>query len=285
MAAGANPWGARKPFTRSGAASAAGRASGSISPHHRLSAMPNFRFLYLLPLVLIFACRSEPPEPTLCERTGTESSINRILPLGASRVEGARPVFESYRYELWKLLVEGGWTFDYLGTRCDEADYAEVLGRTFDAQHEGRGGWTSGQILAGLPAWLAETGPPDLVLFSSPGGNDGLSGLSYEAAIANINAIIDTLQSANPAVTILIEQMAPASSTAMTPELTTFFEQIQEDVVSIAEEQSTVSSEVIPVDMVTGFSDALLADDVHYNQAGAAFVAQRYYQVLAQELE
>ena len=37
------------------------------------------------------------------------TSKNKILPLGASRVEGARPDFESYRYELWKLLEEGGW--------------------------------------------------------------------------------------------------------------------------------------------------------------------------------
>ncbi len=34
------------------------------------------------------------------------------------------------------------------------------------------------------------------------------------------------------------------------------------------------------VDMATGFSDALLADEVHYNQAGAGFVADRYYPVL-----
>ena len=39
------------------------------------------------------------------------TSINKILPLGASRVEGARPNYESYRYELWKDLKENYWTF------------------------------------------------------------------------------------------------------------------------------------------------------------------------------
>ena len=32
------------------------------------------------------------------------TSINKILALGASRVKGSRPKFESYRYELWKDL-------------------------------------------------------------------------------------------------------------------------------------------------------------------------------------
>jgi lysophospholipase L1-like esterase len=32
--------------------------------------------------------------------------------------------------------------------------------------------------------------------------------------------------------------------------------------------------------MATGFTDSLFADPVHYNQAGAEFVANRYYAVL-----
>ena len=47
------------------------------------------------------------------------TSINKILPLGASRVEGARPEFESFRYELWKDLKENDWTFDFIGTQKD----------------------------------------------------------------------------------------------------------------------------------------------------------------------
>ena len=38
------------------------------------------------------------------------NSINKIMSLGASRVEGERPNFESYRYDLWKILVENNWT-------------------------------------------------------------------------------------------------------------------------------------------------------------------------------
>ena len=37
--------------------------------------------------------------------------------------------------------------------------------------------------------------------------------------------------------------------------------------------------------MFTGFNDSLMADDVHYNKAGAEFIANRYYNVLVSILE
>ena len=213
------------------------------------------------------------------------TSINKIMPLGASRVEGAKPDFESYRYELWKDLKQNNWTFDFIGTQSDNASYSSFNGNEFDFDHEGRGGWTSGEILNGLDDWLNQTGATDIVLLSSPGGNDALQGLPYSQAVSNINAIIDVLQVDNPNVTIIIEQMAPGRSDIMTSELTGFFEQMQQEVLSIASNQTTTTSQVIAVDMFTGFNDGLLADDVHYNESGADFIANRYYNVLVNILE
>ncbi|MEO0725477.1 MAG: hypothetical protein AAFZ63_13110 [Bacteroidota bacterium] len=34
-----------------------------------------------------------------------------------------------------------------------------------------------------------------------------------------------------------------------------------------------------------GFTDDFLADEVHYNEAGAAFIAERYYEVLEDILQ
>ena len=231
--------------------------------------------------IMLYACDKDDdtnPEPQ-------SPSINKILPLGASRVEGARPEFESYRYELWKDLKENNWTFDFIGTQSDNASYPPFDSENFDIDHEGRGGWTSGQILDGLNDWLSETDSPDIVLFSSPGGNDALEGLPYEEAVENINAIIDIIQANNPNVTIIIEQLAPGRSDVMTSELTSFFDQMQQEVSSIATGQSTSTSQVIAVDMFTGFNDSLLADDVHYNETGAEFIANRYYDVLENILE
>lgn len=213
------------------------------------------------------------------------NSINKIMPLGASRVEGARPAFESYRYELWKDLKENNWTFDFIGTQSDNASYPAVNNNNFDKDHEGRGGWKSGQILDGLNGWLSETGSPDIVLFSSPGGNDMLESMDYQQTISNINAIIDVLQANNPNITIIIEQLADGRSGFMTPEFTNAFNQMRNDVLTIADQQSTSTSQVIAVDMFTGFNDSFLADEVHYNELGADFIATRYYNVLINVLE
>lgn len=213
------------------------------------------------------------------------SSINKIMPLGASRVEGNRPAYESFRYELWKDLTENSWIFDYIGTQLDEASYPKVNNLDFDKNHEGNAGWTSGQILNDISNWLEKTGPPDILLYSSPGGNDALGNLPYTQTLSNIKAIVGALQSANPHVTIIIEQLAPAKSDAMTPELENYFNKLKQDILTIALEKSTTSSKVIAVDMFTGFTDNLYADDVHYNEAGANFIASRYYAVLKKVLE
>jgi len=212
-------------------------------------------------------------------------SINKIMSLGASRVEGNRPDFESFRYELWKDLIENDWTFDFVGTQSDNASYPPFNNNDFDVDHEGRGGWTSEEILNGLTNWLSETGSPDIVLFSSPGGNDALQDLPYNEAISNISSIIDALQTNNPNITIIIEQMAPGRSDIMTEELSTYLNLLHEEVVTMASEYSTSTSELIVVDMYTDFTDEMLADEVHYNEAGAVFIADRYYDVLADALE
>ena len=160
--------------------------------------------------------------------------------------------------------------------KLTHSSYPDFESNNFDKDHEGRGGWTSSEILNGLDDWLNETGSADIVLLSSPGGNDGLQGLPYSQAVSNINSIIDILQADNPNITIIVEQMAPGRSDIMTPELTDFFDQMQQEVLNIVANKTTTTSPVIAVDMFTGFNDGLLADDVHYNEAGADFIATRY---------
>ena len=237
-----------------------------------------------LSFILFQSCKKD--ENTTNDTTNNSStSTNKIMPLGASRVQGNRPDYESFRYELWKDLTAAGWDFDFIGNMQDNASYPTFQNLTFDNDHEGRGGWTSGEILDGLEDWLDQTGPVDIVLFSSPAGNDALQGLPYNQAIVNINGIIDVLQADNPNVTIVIEQMAPGHSSIMTQNLTNLLDQLKLDLVTISSDQTTPTSSVILVDMFTGFTDAMLADDVHYNEIGAEFIATRYFNVLSPILQ
>lgn len=240
--------------------------------------------LFIISLI-IFSCNDENAIIQIDTTASLPVVTTKIMPLGASRVEGDRPNYESYRYELWKLLIDGNWDFDYVGTQTDNAEYPTYSGLNFDTDHEGRGGWTAELILSQIENWLNEVEDmPDVVLFSSPGGNDALGGAEYETILSNVNSIIDIIQEANPNVTIIIENLAPANSIIMVPPLTDYFDNWSEDVVTLAQQQSTSTSQVITVDMYTGFNDSYLADALHYNESGAAFIANRYYDVLVDVL-
>ena len=233
-------------------------------------------------MVGLISCGDEPIVQT---NTNTNTTINKIMALGASRVEGNRPQYESFRYETWKDLIENNYSIDFIGTQNDPASYPVIENFNFDPDHQGRGGWTTGDILDQLESDLDLAGTPDVVLFSSPGGNDALQNLPYDEAIGNINEILDILQEVNPNVTLIIEQMAPGRTDIMTEDLLSYFNQLQDEILIIAKNKATTTSQVIAVDMFSGFTDAMLADDVHYNTKGAMFIAQRYYDVLTQVLE
>lgn len=233
-------------------------------------------------LSLSITCTNE--EKTDSTSPPSSTSTTRIMPLGASRVAGATPQYESYRYELWKLLIDDGFEFDFIGTEKDEASYPDYNGSRFDPDHQGFGGITSGGILGEIEDWLGDLdGVPDIVLFSSPGGNDGVG--TYQQTVSNVNTIIDILQDTNPNVTIYLELPAPPVSRDQTPEFMAYYNQALQSIRTIADEQTTSSSNVFTIDMMTGFSDAFLADEVHYNASGARFIARRYYEQLAPILE
>ena len=240
-------------------------------------------FSFFIFLIFINGCNKE--EEIEDSFVPTKSnSINQILPLGASRVEGARPKYESFRYELWKDLTEAGFTFDFIGLYFDDANYPEKHNDLFDRNHQGNSGATTSDILNDIDDW-SSLYTPDIVLFSSPGGNDALENLPLSNTIDNINYIIDEIQYINPNVTILIEQLAPAESSIMTDALSYYMSQLHQAVHLIAKKKSTQTSKIIAIDMFTNFSDQLLADDVHYNNLGASFIAQKYYDVLSLELK
>ena len=232
-------------------------------------------------ICLLIGCQSDQLDQINANKEENTNDIpNKIMPLGASRVQGLTPLFESYRFELWKDLIDGGWDFDYIGTETETGSYPNYENLSFDPDHQGKMSWTSEKIFEELESILHETGYPDIVLFSSPGGNDILDGLPYENVIENINDIIDLFQDRNPNIVILIEQLAPGKTSFMTPELTLIFDQAVLDVETIAQEQTDENSLVIPVNMFEGFVDSYLADDIHYNEEGAKFIAERYNEVL-----
>lgn len=236
-------------------------------------------FLFLL-LICTLSCDKKDEEEESVGYTRIFPLRNKIMSLGASRVQGATPDYESFRYDLWKLLVEKNWKFNFIGTQKDESAYPLEGEVTFDPDHEGHAGYTSQDIRNELPKWLERTPVPNIVVFSSPGGNDALTEIPIEETLSNIRVIIEMLQARNPEVTIVLEEMAPPSSEFRTSEIDNYLKIIWEEIPKIASEYNTTTSLVVPIDMHTGFNDEYLVDAFHYNKAGAEFIARRHYNLL-----
>ena len=63
----------------------------------------------------------------------------------------------------------------------------------------------------------------------------------------------------------------------MTNSLTININDFNSQIVTIADSLTNSSSKVIALDMNSNFNESFLADDVHYNQEGAKFIADIYF--------
>lgn len=214
-------------------------------------------------------------------RAITALLLGSLLCLGGCEKEAEQEIapFESYRYELWKLLVADGWQFDLVGTQPDTYTYPDFQGQSFDRDHEGIGGIQTDGVLANLDGVLAAIDTPDVVLIGL-GINDFYRGDDVADPVANLQAIIDKLIAHNPQVTLLIEQIASTRTTELPAGQQAKVDSFNRQVAARATAFTTSGATIIAVDMATDFTDAYFADPVHYNQAGAAFVAGQYYQAL-----
>jgi hypothetical protein len=69
----------------------------------------------------------------------------------------------------------------------------------------------------------------------------------------------------------------------MTSSLTINLNDFNSQIISIADNLTTNTSKVIALDMNTNFNESYLADDVHYNETGAKFIADIYFGAIQSE--
>ena len=189
--------------------------------------------------------------------------------------------YESYRYELWKKCISNNYIIDFVGMQYDDGNYLEFNGYSFDRDHEGIGGIETEGVLDNIDEVLQQVNDFNVVLLCI-GGNDLLNGIDDpQTAIDNIHLIIDAIQNTHPDVTIFIEKIAPGNNEIMTPEFQLKLDEFNQLIAALAPIQTNANSNVIAVDMYTGFTENLLADDVHYNQEGALFIAERYFNAIS----
>lgn len=184
--------------------------------------------------------------------------------------------YESYRYELWKKCVQNNFQIDFIGQQFDDGTYPNFMGVSFDRDHEGIGGIESEGVLNNIEEVLLQTNDLDAVLLCV-GGNDLLGGDDPQTVIDNIALIIDEIQNRFPNIIIFLEQIAPGNNETMTNDLSLKLSEFNDLIYQTATAYSNQNTSVIAVDMNTNFTVNLLADDVHYNQDGAVFIAEQYF--------
>jgi len=189
----------------------------------------------------------------------------------------------SYRYDLWFKLTNAGFDVDFVGKNTETGDtldldlYPEYL-TIFDRDHEGYATTFAGEMVGSVTR-AADFQQPDIVLLWL-GSHDifqqGLSGATN--ATFAIRDMIEGIRSSVPGVTILLglTHFVPVLETAHVSTL-------NDGITTIASELDTPESPIIVVDMVNGFDPGsmLLVGGTIHNRVGEAFVANKWFEVLA----
>jgi lysophospholipase L1-like esterase len=234
-----------------------------------------------------------------------EPKTLKIMALGNSITQGGE-THPSYRYELWKMLVDAELDFEFVGSMDTNwyrnapdtehgADVAspvmgqEYKGKTFTNKHEGHWGWMTHELLNGkenptsykrdkgkLRDWLKGY-TPDVVLMHL-GTNDMIYSKGIDNTLERIELIVNQLRADNNEVVILMAKITPIPATYANVDSTQHFVSL---IPQLASKLSTPKSPVIVVDINTGYNpNTHTYDLLHPNQAGEKFIAKRWFDAI-----
>jgi lysophospholipase L1-like esterase len=238
------------------------------------------------------------PDHTVYSLSGTP----KVLLLGDSithgggwltLADGSHAPEVSYRYPLWKRLVDAGSNFDFIGSMTsawntdDVTQWPDYKGRAFDRDHEGHWGWPIDWIRDGnaespdpnqrLSVWLGSY-TPDIALICL-GTNDGTwQGDNATNMVAEAESLIALLRADNPNVVVIWGQ--PQHPTQV---LVDFRANIR----AMAGRLSTETSPIVVVDSTPGWvfdqnaGNTHTLDSVHTNPAGDEKLAADWFSALA----
>lgn len=223
----------------------------------------------------------------------------RILPLGDS-ITQAESNRASYRYPLWKKLIDAEYDFDLVGSMTQQyskynpgpAPQPDYRGHQFDQDHEGHFAWRVGEIIKGrehdngsgkgkLADWLKGY-DLDIALIHL-GTNDAFMRIPHKVTTHNLKTIISLLREDNPEVVILLAQLIPA---AQSPGDDSAVEALNKIIPKIASSMTTEQSPVIVVDHFSGFDITTdTYDKVHPNASGEEKMAQAWFDAINDHLK
>ena len=226
--------------------------------------------LYCVSWVICLYCFSL---PVVAAGDHQHQSRLKIMPLGDSITKGYGQR-DSYRWHLWRLIRQGGFDVDFVGTVHPQVAPDDG----FDADHEGHWGFFTTEILNDLPGWLAAN-TPDVVLLHI-GTNDVGSCRNIDETAKTTEQIIDVIQGHNPKVIILLAKIIPIHHDGYCAT----GESVHESVRGLNQRLGvipTVKPGVIVVELYSALhAKADLRDALHPNKRGFKKMAQGWFQAL-----
>jgi hypothetical protein len=215
----------------------------------------------------------------------------RIVCIGDSITQGrkgggANAPTQSWRYPLWKKLVDLGASVDFVGSLSGgfegDPEWPDYKGKAFDREHEGHWGWTSRAVREKLPEWIKGYTPDvALILLGTNDANPKLN-MSLDDTAKEIEQILAILRAKNPKVTVLLG--GPFHEWKPFPDMRSRYE-------TLAKSTSTAASPVLAVDLSKGWVSKPDApgthtvDWVHPNAEGDARLAGLWLDALRPELK
>lgn len=235
-------------------------------------------------LVLLAGCDQRAPaaraDSVVGGAAGGNSDVRSLATVPVSRNGAAPPKPAASRpdadAEPTVLFIGTSLTAGY-GVDPSDA-FPAVVGRMLDsAGHPARivNTGVSGETSAGARSridWVLRQ-PADVIILET-GANDGLRGLSVDAARANIQAILDRIREKQPSARVLLVQMeAPPNLGA------TYTSRFHDMYPELAKENQI---ELVPflLDGVAGIASLNQDDGIHPNRTGARIVARTVYDAL-----
>ena len=232
--------------------------------------------LSMLLLIAVAGCdTAPPPSDPGTDWTSDSTGVLRILPLGDSITSGQTGL-QSYRYPLWKLLVDDGMAFDMVGTMDDVYEggtaFPDYRGVPFDPDHEGHWGWRSAAVADAVDDWIW-TYEFEVVLLHLGTNDCRYAEIPIDDVAANLARIISSLFDRNPDAAIFLAQIIPINDDALNLRASSLNEAIR------GLPDAFPGQRLFLVDQNTGFlTDEYLSDRMHPNAEGEMWMAERWYE-------
>jgi hypothetical protein len=208
-----------------------------------------------------------------------QSSVIKIAPYGNSITQAASD-HQSYRYPLWKKLIDANISFDFVGSMNTNFGgspaRADYKGKKFDPDHEGHWGWRADELLRDMEKWLANY-TPDMVLFHI-GTNDCIQNQDVNSTISELTQIVTKLRNDNKNVVIFMATLIPCNQVASR------INDLNSKIKTLATQLNTQQSPIVLVDQNSGIVSSDQYDGIHPGPTGEEKMAQKWFDAISKYL-